>query len=120
MAGLKTTDANSILDGLLTGTMYLALYTVAPTATAAGTEVTGGSYARQPITFSSASSGVKASSNGQTFPAATATWGTVVAWAICTASTGGSQKAFRAITSVVINSGDQVAASSGAISATLS
>ena len=38
-------------------TVYAALYTVAPSDSSAGTEVTGGSYARQAITFSAASSG---------------------------------------------------------------
>lgn len=32
-------------------TLYVALFTVAPTAAGGGTEVTGGSYARQVITF---------------------------------------------------------------------
>lgn len=34
--------------------VYLALFTVAPTDTGGGTEVTGGSYARQPVTYSAA------------------------------------------------------------------
>lgn len=37
--------------------MKLALYTVDGTDSAAGTEVTGGSYARQTVTFSAAASG---------------------------------------------------------------
>lgn len=39
-----------------TGT-YLALYTVAPTDAGGGTEVTGGGYARQAITFGASSGG---------------------------------------------------------------
>lgn len=35
---------------------YAALYTTAPTATAAGTEVSGGSYARKAITWSNGAS----------------------------------------------------------------
>lgn len=35
---------------------HAALYTTAPTATAPGTEVTGGSYARKPITWTAGAS----------------------------------------------------------------
>ena len=38
-------------------TVYAALYTVAPSDSSAGTEVTGGSYARKTVTFGAASSG---------------------------------------------------------------
>lgn len=38
-------------------TVYVALYTAAPNDAGGGTEVTGGSYARQTATFSAASSG---------------------------------------------------------------
>lgn len=38
-------------------TVYVALYTVAPNDAGGGTEVVGGSYARQTATFSSAASG---------------------------------------------------------------
>lgn len=120
MPGIKTADANSILDSHLSGTMYLALFTTAPTASAAGTEVSGGSYARQAITFAAAASGSKASNALINFPSATASWGTVVAWAICTASSGGSQRAFRAISSLTVNNGDQVSVPSGNIVVTLS
>ena len=37
--------------------VYIGLFTVAPTDAGGGTEVTGGSYARQAATFSAASSG---------------------------------------------------------------
>lgn len=120
MAGLKTTEANAILDAQLTGTLYLALFTTAPTASTAGTEVSGGAYARQSISFGSASGGVKTSSGVVNFPTATAGWGTVVAWAVMSASSGGTQKAFRAIPSVTVNNGDQVTVPAGNISATLS
>jgi len=38
-------------------TIYIALYTVAPDDTGGGTEVSGGSYARQTATFDAAASG---------------------------------------------------------------
>lgn len=120
MAGIKQTEANTVLDNMLTGSLYLALFTAAPTATGAGTEVSGGSYSRQAISFASAASGSKASSGAITFPSATASWGTVVAWAVTTASSGGSQKTFRAITPVTVNSGDQIVFPSGNVVHTLS
>lgn len=120
MAGIKQTEANTVLDNLLTGSLYLALFTSAPTATGSGTEVTGAGYARQAITFAGASAGSKASSGAITFPSATGMWGSVVAWAVCTASSGGAQKTFRAITAVTVNSGDQVVFPSGNIIHTLS
>lgn len=71
-------------------TLYLALYTAAPTDAGGGTEVSGGAYARQSFTLTVASGG--ASSNGAdiTFPTATANWGTVVAVGIFDALTAGN------------------------------
>jgi hypothetical protein len=71
-------------------TVYAALFTTIPTDSGPGTEVTGGSYARQAITFGSASSGASSNSVAVTFPAATASWGAVVAFAIFDASTTGN------------------------------
>lgn len=55
---------NKLLDHFLGTTaytpasdIYIALYTVAPDDTGGGTEVTGGSYARQIATFDAAASG---------------------------------------------------------------
>jgi hypothetical protein len=55
---------NKLLDHFLgttsytmPSTIYVALYTVAPDDTGGGTEVTGGSYARQTATFDAAASG---------------------------------------------------------------
>jgi hypothetical protein len=77
-------EANRLLDASLgtavytapTGPMKLALETATGTNSAAGTEVTGGSYARQTITFAAASAGSASNSNAITFtamPAATVT-----------------------------------------------
>lgn len=120
MAGIKQTLANSTLDSMLSGSLYLALFTVAPTATTAGTECSGSGYARQSISFSSASGGSKASSSGVTFPAATGSWGTINAWAVMSASSGGNQLTFRVITPIVVNNGDQVIVPSGNVIHTLS
>lgn len=60
-------------------TIYLALYTTDPTDADAGTEVTGGSYARQVITFGAPTNGVFANDTLIEFldmPATTVThWG---------------------------------------------
>lgn len=81
---LVTAEADRLLNASLNGTAYtapttpmkLALATTASTASAAGTEVTGGSYARQTIAFTtSAGSGVS-NSGAVTYtnmPAATTT-----------------------------------------------
>ena len=59
----------------------VALYAVAPSDTGGGTEVSGGSYARTAVTFTV--TGDTASNSGAVeFPAATASWGTVVALAV--------------------------------------
>lgn len=84
MPALTTAEANRLLDasfGTATYTapttpMKLALATTASSASAAGTEVTGGSYARQNIAFGSATSGANSSSAAITFtnmPACTVT-----------------------------------------------
>lgn len=67
--------------------LYVALYTVAPSDSGGGTEVSGGSYARAgPLTpsstFSTATTGSTTTTATITFPTATGTWGTVVAFAI--------------------------------------
>lgn len=57
-------------------TVYAALYTTNPTTADTGTEVTGGSYARQAVTFAAPSAGAVANSGALTYssmPAATIT-----------------------------------------------
>lgn len=71
-------------------TTYLALYTSDPTDADTGTEVTGGSYARQAITFGAPSNGVSTNSAAIEFPQATASWGTVTHIAIRDALTTGN------------------------------
>ena len=103
MAGSKSDYLeNKILDHVLGGgdytrpaTVYVALYTVAPTDAGGGTEVSGGSYARVAVTNNStnwpaASSGSKSNGTAISFPAATANWGTVVAFGIFDAASGGN------------------------------
>lgn len=77
------------------GTVYVALYTAAPTDAGGGTEVTGGSYARVSVSnnntnWPAAAAGAKSNGTAITFPTATADWGTAVAFALLDASSGGN------------------------------
>lgn len=73
-------------------TNYLALFTAAPSDAGGGTEVSGGSYARQNVStaMNSAASGQATTGSLVAFPDATANWGTVLAWATFDASTAGN------------------------------
>lgn len=73
-------------------TPYVALFTTAPTDSTSGTEVSGGSYARVSgaSKFATPASGSVSNNATITFPTATANWGTVVAFAVMSASSGGS------------------------------
>jgi len=103
MAGSKSDYLeNKLLDHVLGGadytrpaTVYVALYTVAPTDAGGGTEVSGGAYARVAVTnnatnFPAASGGAKSNGTEIIFPEATASWGTVVALAILDAAAAGN------------------------------
>ena len=103
MAGSKSDYLeNKLLDHVLGGadytrpaTVYVALYTVAPTDAGGGTEVSGGAYARVTVTnnatnFPAASGGAKSNGTEIIFPEATASWGTVVALAILDAAAAGN------------------------------
>ena len=95
-------------------TVYAALYTVAPSDTGGGTEVTGGSYARQTITFSAASSGSTSNNTNvdfNTMPAAT-----VVAVAVLDAVTAGNLLYWGTLTTNrTVTAGDSIRIASGAL-----
>jgi len=129
-AALSDFAENKIVDAVLRGqtlgapaTGYVALYTACPTDSTAGTEVTGGSYARVAITSSlanwagtqsagsttaSSGTGGTTSNNGTiTFPAPTANWGVVTCWGVLDASTAGNLWIYSALTvNKTINNGD--------------
>jgi hypothetical protein len=93
-------------------TIYVALFTSAPTVSGGGTEVSGGSYARAAVTNNSANwpaavAGAKSNANAVTFPQATALWGTVVAVGIFDALMGGNLLDFAMLTTPrTVNNGD--------------
>ena len=74
--------------------VFVALYTVAPTILGGGTEVSGGGYGRQLGTFSAAASQLTSNTVDILFPVATADWGTVVAFGLFDASSGGNMLYF--------------------------
>lgn len=79
--------ANDTLDDKFTGTTYFALFTDNPTAAGTGTEASGGSYARQALTFNAASGGSIASASAIT---ATVNADTYTHYGIYDALTGGN------------------------------
>jgi len=71
-------------------TVYVGLFTVAPDETGGGTEVSGGAYARQSVTFTAPSPDSVSNSADVTFPIATGDWGTIVAYALFDAASAGN------------------------------
>lgn len=92
---------------------YLALFTAAPSDTGGGTEVSGGGYARQSVTFTV--SGNTASNNAAIeYPTATANYGTVTHIGVFDASSAGNLLAHAALTtSKTIETGDVFRVPSG-------
>lgn len=130
MSAMSDYLENKLVDLTLRGqaftapaTLYVSLHTTATTDAGGGTEVTGGSYARVAVTASlanfagtqsagstvaSSGTGGATSNNGTiTFPAPTATWGTVGWFGIWDASTAGNLLFHGALTTAkTINNGD--------------
>lgn len=103
-------------------TLYVGLLTTTPTDSSAGTEVSGGSYARVAVTSATtawnntqgnttgASTGIDGTVENAgtiTFPAPTANWGTVTGFGVYDASSGGNLLVYAALTSSkTVNNGD--------------
>ncbi|WP_445779228.1 phage tail fiber protein [Shewanella sp.] len=101
-------------------TVYVGLYTSDPTDAGSGTEVSGGSYARQSAAFAAPSNGASATSADVTFPQATGNWGTVAYFGILDASSSGNLMYHGALdTSKVIETGDVFKISAGNLTITL-
>lgn len=122
MSGFSDYLRNKVIDWLQRGqtfvppsTIYIALYTSAPSAAAAGTEIStsGTGYGRSSITSSllnwagtqaALSTAVSSGTNGTTsnnsaisFGTATTSWGTISHWEAYDASTGGNRLFFGTI-----------------------
>ena len=116
---LPAAQANAALVAMIADstTFYLSLHTSSPSNTGAN-EASGGSYARQSITFGSASSGVKTSTSAQNFTSmSSCTVGYFGVWSLVTSGTyelGGATGS-----SLTVPSGATVAAAIGAVTLTV-
>jgi hypothetical protein len=100
-------------------TVYVALYTGSPTPTTTGTEVSGGSYTRQAASFSAPVAGAVSNTLDITYPIATSSWGTVVAFAILDDPNTGNMLYFGSLTtSRVVNMNDQIKFPAGQLTVT--
>ena len=130
MAAMSDYLENKLIDQIFRAqaytfptTLYIGLLTAAPTDSTAGTEVTGGSYARVGVTnaltawagtqaagstvASTGATGTTSNNAAITFPAPTAAWGVVTHIAIYDAVTAGNILFYSALTtSKTINNGD--------------
>ena len=98
---------------------HVALYTAAPNDSGGGTEVSGGAYARQSVTFTV--SGNEATNSGAVeYPTATASYGTVSHVGVFDAASGGNLIAYAALTtSKAIDTGDVFRLPTGDLDITL-
>ena len=123
---------NKLLDHVLTSTsysspnatLYLALFTsdggLENNTEGSQTEISGGSYVRKTIAFSTASGGSASNNATVTFDAATANWGTISHVAVMDASSSGNVLFWGAVTtSKTIESGDTFQVSSGNLTISL-
>lgn len=99
------------------GTLYVALFTANTTEAGGGTEVTGGSYARQPVTLSapgSSPAGAVTVSNSTQVAFSGMPAATVVAAALYDAATGGNQLASdNGMTDVAVGAGQRLVFDAG-------
>jgi hypothetical protein len=128
MANIDQTEATALLKATLNNTayttpgatIYLALDTVAPSSSSTfGTEVTGGSYARPAVAFSTASAGSTSNSGIVSFTSMPVA--TVVSVEIFNASTGTVRRLWygNLTASKTTAAGDTLSFAVGAITATL-
>jgi hypothetical protein len=129
MSALSNYLENKLIDHVLRNTaytmpttVYVALYTAAPSDAGGGTEVTGGSYARALVGPSTSAwtatqggtAGASSGTGGQSanaadipFPLPTANWGVVTHFGIFDAVTSGNLLMWAALAaSKTVNSGD--------------
>jgi hypothetical protein len=127
MAELSNYLENKLLDHVLRNTsynspttVYVGLYTSDPGDGNTGTEVSGGSYARQVLNVTTASGGIVTSSADVTFPQATGSWGTVSHIGLLDALSSGNLLMHTPLTtSRAIESGDILKISTGNLTAAL-
>jgi len=97
----------------------VGLFTTDPGEAQGGTEVSGGAYVREAVTFT-VSGDTATNSAAVEWPVATADWGTITHVAIYDALTGGNQIAYASLTiSKIIATGDVIRISAGELDVTL-
>ena len=127
MAAMSNYLENALVNATLRNTsytspaaVYVALFTTDPTDAGSGTEVSGGSYARQAATFGSPSNGASTTSADIQFPQATGSWGTITHFGVYDASSSGNLLYHGALTaSKTIETGDVFKIASGSLTVTL-
>jgi hypothetical protein len=127
MAELSDYLENKLLDHVLRNisytsptTVFVGLFTADPTDAGTGTEVSGGSYARQIVSVTTATGGIVTSSADVTFPQCTASWGTVSHIGLLDALSSGNLLMHTALTtSRSIETGDVLKISTGSLTASL-
>ena len=121
MVGLSSKGEAAVL-GPLTVNAFVSLHTSDPLDTG-GSEVSGGSYARQgPSAFTNTGNNPTVSSNSGiiTFPAATANWGTVTHFGVWDAVTAGNYLGSGAVTTAkAVTSGDTARFAANALTITV-
>jgi len=122
MPDFTTASADTALQAVFptTTTFYLSLHTADPGTTGAN-EVSGGSYARQPITFAAASGGSQSSSDAQSFTGMPAETSGCPYFGVQTALTAGTYVAGGATSGLSsIPAGATVSFAAGAVTFTAS
>ena len=119
---LETAVLNHVFGGssyTAPSTLYVALYTAAPSDTGGGTEVSGGAYARKTGTFT-VSGGTASNTAAIEYATATADYGTVVAVGVFDASSSGNLLAYGTLTtSKSVSTGDVFRFNASALDITL-
>lgn len=139
MSAMSNYLENSLVDHIFRGqtfsattpaSVYVALYTAAPSDAGGGTEVTGNNYSRVGVTraltawagtqsagstvASSGTGGATSNNAAITFPIPSGSWGTITHFAILDASTGGNFLFTGALTvSQTVNTGNTVSFAAG-------
>tara|TARA_B100001094_G_C17829043_1_gene622280 strand:- start:322 stop:714 length:393 start_codon:yes stop_codon:yes gene_type:complete len=129
MAGFSDYLENKVLEHVFENsaytapsTLYAALFTVAPSDTGGGTEVSGGGYVRQTAAFTVSGTNPTTATNGSAieYPTATAGYGTVVAVGVFDASSSGNLLAYANLdSSKVVSTGDVFRFNAGDLDITL-
>jgi hypothetical protein len=127
MAGMSNYLAGKIYDLVLQNTaytppatVYVGLYTAAPTDAGGGTEVSGNAYARKAVTMGADTNGVGSNSAQVLFDAATPSgWGNIVAVGIFDASSAGNLLFWSTISSTAIAANDQAKLDTGTVTVTI-